>query len=383
MDFEGTIPEGYGAGKVGLHERGRAEVLEAGPGHVAFNVYDSKGPREFVLHRIDDRKWKLFNRTPTREKLNVPSDKPRYKELSPHKLRFDDASQVMSAKIDDAHNLFVLPESGRAVRVVSYREPKRAGHGTGLIDHSHKLQRLYRELTPAGLGSTVLRGGVYALDPKTGEATEAHVLGGLLNTDVWQSREKQKEHGKLRAVLYDVERYRGRDVSKAPYSQKLSILREVVKKLPAFELPPMAFDKKSKKALFASIATGNLPNTKEGVVLWHLDKPGGDPTKVKFSDEHDVYVRRIFPGEGKYLGHSAGGFEFSHKPHGPIVGKVGTGLSDALRKDLHEHPGRYLGAVATVEAQQRFSSGALRAPRFSRWHLDKNPQEKIDVFVTK
>lgn len=381
MDFEGEIPGGYGAGKVTLRERGKAEILRSLPGHISFNVYDSKGAREFVLHCINGKKWKLFNRTPTREGLKVPSGKPDYKQISPEKMRFDNDHQVMSAKIDDAHNLFVLPEAGRPVRVVSHRAPKRVAH-TNLIEHSHKLESLQGVRTPVGLGDTILRGGIYAINPKTGKATEAHILGGLLNTNVWKSREKQKKEGELRAVLYDVERYRGKDVSKAPYAQKLDVLREVVKKIPAFELPPMAFDEKSKRKLFEDIAKHRLPHTKEGVVLWNLEK-GESPTKVKLSDEHDVYVRKIFPGEGKYLGRAAGGFEYSHSPEGPIVGKVGTGLSDALRNDLHLHPGRYLGAVATLKAQQKFSSGALRAPRFSCWHLDKTDQFQLDKMVSK
>lgn len=377
MDFEGRLPEGYGAGDVSLHERGRAEVLRSSPGHVVFNVHDSKGTREFVLHRIDEKKWKLFNRTATRESLDVPSGKPRYKEIRPEKLDVSDDRYLMSAKIDDAHNLFVLEPAG-SVRVVSHRVPKRDGHGTGLLEHTGKVRGLAGVATPAGLGGTVLRGGLYAIHPRTEKATDAAVLGGLLNTDVWKSREKQEAHGELRPVLYDVERYRGKDVSKAPYHEKLSILRKVVEKIPAFSLPPMAYGAKEKSELLAKIKKGELPETSEGVVLWNLHEPE-PPIKAKFRQEHDVYLRGFFPGEGKYKEQGVGGFVYSHKPDGPIVGRVGTGLSDAQRKDMLKNPEKYLGLVATVGAQQRYTSGALRGPALLRWHLDKNDQERLDA----
>jgi hypothetical protein len=383
MDFEGTIPSGYGAGKVLLHERSPAEVLESRPGHISFNLYDAKGPREFTLHRINERIWKLYNRTPTREKLNIPSGKPTYRQKAPDHIDFANDREVMSAKIDDAHNLFVLPSSGKRVRVFSYRVPKRSGHDTDLIDHTHKVPGLRNSVVPAGLHDTVLRGGLYAVHPKTGKATDPQVLGGILNTDVWKSREKQKEHGSLLSVLYDVERYRGKDVSKAPYEQKLAILRQVVAKIPTFHLPPMAFDEKSKRRLLQDIGSGKLPHTKEGVVLWNL-KEGSPPAKVKFKDSHDVYVRRFFAGEGKYKGTGVGGFEFSHSPEGPVVGRVGTGISDALRTDMHKHPNRYLGAVAVVEAMEKYKgTGALRAPAFKYWHLDKNDPAQVQKLVAR
>lgn len=385
MDFEGDIPKGYGAGKVGLHAREKTEVLEASPEHVKFALYRSSGPQEFTLKRLGGRIWKLFNMTPTSKKLGVEFGKPKYKEISPSKVDVGDDRYLMSAKIDDAHNLFVLPGSGSRVRVVSYRpRAESRGVGTDLIEHTHKLNGFDGLRTPPGLGGTILRGGVYAIDPKTGHATEAHVLGGLLNSDVWKSREKQKEHGALRAVLYDVAKFHGRDVSKAPYSEKLKILREVVKKLPLFELPPMADTESRKIELLDKISKGKLPHTKEGVVLWRMSEFEA-PIKAKYKEQHDVFVRRFFKAEegSKYHGRGVGGFEFSHTSDGPIVGRVGTGLSDKLREDMHKNPKKYVGAVAVTESMTKYRTGALRAPAFKSWHLDKNEQPRLDKMVAR
>ena len=121
MDFEGTIPKGYGKGDVLLKERDKAEITDARPGHVNFNVYKNTGPEEYTLHRIADNKWKLFNRTPIRDRLEIPSSKPKYRETDIKKVekQIDSDEWIASAKIDDAHNLFVLPASGQQVRAVS------------------------------------------------------------------------------------------------------------------------------------------------------------------------------------------------------------------------------------------------------------------------
>jgi ATP-dependent DNA ligase len=89
---------------------------------------------------------------------------------------------------------------------------------------------------------------------------------------------------------------------------------------------------------------------------------GGKPIKVKPRQEHDVFIREVFPG-GKYPG-DAGGFRYSLDETGPIVGKVGSGLSDDTRKLLWE----MIGRRARIAAQEQFPSGAYRAPSLLAIH---------------
>lgn len=375
MDFAGEIPEGYGAGTVKLKDRDKVEVLRSAPGHITFHRYTGEGPEEYTLHRVGGKKWKLFNRTFTRKKMDIPTDKPTYREEHPAAAKVDDPAILMSAKIDDAHNLFLFPPKDR-VRVVSYRE----GVKRGLIEHTHKVPSLQPDVrTPPGLEDTVLRGGLYAMDPATGRATPAETVGGMLNSNVWKSRIKQGESGLLRAVLYDVSRFRGEDMTKAPYRDKLQVLEEVRKKLPGvFELPPMAVSHEEKKDFLDRIRRGDIPQTVEGAVLWNLDK-GVPPVKLKFTKEHDVYIRGFFAGKGKYAKDAVGGFLYSHTPTGPVVGRVGTGLSDTLRRDMFENPEKYDRIVAKVKAPKIFESGALGgSPVFLGFHLDKNDQDRLD-----
>jgi hypothetical protein len=140
----------------------------------------------------------------------------------------------------------------------------------------------------------------------------------------------------------------------------------------------MAETSRDKVDLLNRIRTGQEPITREGVVLWPLE--GGAPIKAKFRPEHDVYVRRIFPEMGQRKG-LAGGFEYSWTPRGKVVGRVGTGLNHDLKRDMLENPQKYIGRVARVRAESVYRDkqnpkkpGALRAPSFQDWHLDKGHQ---------
>lgn len=381
MDFEGEIGDGYGKGAVFKHARDKVEITSARPGHISFNVYKGSGPEEYTLHRIDDRKWQLLNRTIHRQKVELPDTRPPYREtkVDQAEKHIDDPNYMASAKIDDAHNLFVMQKAGDPIRVVSYRPAKRTQ--TGIIEHTHKVPALFGMKTPSGMGGTILRGGLFAMDPETGKATDAKDIAGMLNANVWTSREKQKKHGELVPVLYDVVSYKGRNMETASYGQKLQVLREVADALP-FTLPRMAFTAEDKKKLLSDIRHGRVPETKEGVVFWNLREGAQPPIKTKFVKDHDVYIKDFFSGEGKYRGNAVGGFLYSHDPDGPIVGRVGTGLSDELRRDMHEHPDKYRGLVARVTAADKFPSGALRAPAFQNWHLDKNEPQALAFVKT-
>jgi hypothetical protein len=378
MDYKGKIPEGtYGAGKVSIKERDKVEVTNADDGHISFNVYKSSGPQEYTLHRLGGDTWRLYNRTVHRAKHpELPDDKPKYTEKKPHQVDFKDENKVFSAKIDGAHNLLFFPETGKKVRLLSYRPTKREA---GVIEHTHKVPGLAGVLrTVKDLARTVLRVETFAINPKTKKAVPSEQLAGMLNSSVWKSRTKQEEKGVLQNALIDVVSYKGKQMEKAPFKEKLKVFEEVMKQHPGlFTMPPMAETEKEKKELLDKIRRGKLPLTEEGVVELDLHK-GTAPAKIKFKEDHDVYIKNFFPGSGKYQDRAVGGFTYSHTPNGPVVGKVGTGISDAQRKDMHLVPEKYKGMVAKIYATKKMKSGALFQPSFQGFHLDKNDQHKLD-----
>jgi ATP-dependent DNA ligase len=113
--------------------------------------------------------------------------------------------------------------------------------------------------------------------------------------------------------------------------------------------------------MWKRITSGKDPLTEEGIVAWPVK--GGRPLKVKQTPEYNTFVQSIFPAKGRLRG-MAGGFEYSRSPEGKPVGRVGTGFSDEVRRQMLEEQEDWIGRVARVRAQQAFPSGALRAPVF-------------------
>jgi ATP-dependent DNA ligase len=272
----------------------------------------------------------------------------------------------MAAKIDGGH-VTALLQTGKPVRIFSYRPAK---NETGLIEHTHRVSKALKTIVPKGLGETILRGELYARDRAGARPLPSQTIGGMMNANVWLSRERQKEHGALRFVPFDVVKWRGRSFEDATYAKKLEVLQEVKRQIPWMELPDMARTPLEKARMLKAIKTKQHPQTQEGVILWELDseKP---PVKAKITSDHDVIIKGFDPGKGALLGKGIGAIQYGDPKHPQDVkGRVGTGMSLAIRKDMMEKPELYNGKIMKLKAQGVFPSGALRAPRFLSLHLD-------------
>lgn len=383
-----TIPPGYGATRPGAQVEPQyvqdAEVISASNSRVHFLRHHGQETDEFVLKRVAEPRpgkpvWVLHNASKnrqTQEGQKLPSSKPAYKEIRPEQVDFSDAGEVMTPKLDGSHVLVDLKGPDKPMRVYSYRPTERK---TGVIEHTFKFPDFQNQTTSPSLKNTLIRAELWASD-KSGKAIPAEQLGGLLNSGVPKSRAKQKEQGvKLRLTGIDVVRHKGVDYRNKDYDQKLKAMREISRGTKdRVELPAVARTEEEKRHLLGAIKAGKVPETKEGVVLQRVDHPA-PPTKVKFKDQADVYVRKIFDKPKGRVKGLAGGFGYSTSPDGPIVGRVGTGFSHAVRRDMLRNPEKYVGRVAKVESQGPYRSGALRAPSFSEWHLDKTPPELMKV----
>jgi hypothetical protein len=388
MDFTGSITSEYGKGVVLPGRREKTEVYHSEPEdqagtRIRFNLYEGGFPEEFALRKDQSGRWFLHNKTQTREKRpDIPKEKPSYKEIHPDKIDVTDNSQAMMPKLDGAHGILDL-RAGRAPRVFSYREAKRAG--TGFIEHTHKMPALLTKKVPKDLDKTILRGEIMGIDSE-GRAIPPEVIGGLLNSKVWASRAQQERMGvRLKPFPFDVVKYKGKDVSELPFEEKLKILEKVEQELADVELPALATTAEEKLDLLNKVKSKKYPLTDEGVVLVEPGVAGGTPVKAVLRPTFDVHAREVFPAEVKKGPQDrAGGFTFSWTSDGPIVGRIGTGFSHALSKDMLSNPDKYVGRVAKVEARKVNMKGdqlgALQKPSFKGWHLDKGDIEKQSMF---
>jgi 8-oxo-dGTP pyrophosphatase MutT (NUDIX family) len=367
------------------------EVISSSNDRVHFLRHHGQQTDEFVLKRLSkpvtgstqSPMWALRNTTrnrSTKEGKRLPNHKPRYKDADPDQIDLNDDQQVMTPKIDGAHTLIDFPKRDRMMRVYSYRPTQRK---QGLIEHTFKFPGFHKRKVPKGLQGTILRAEAWASDP-SGRAVPASEVGGLLNASVPKSRAAQADGGlKMRLTGIDVVRHNGRDYSNKPYAEKLEVIRKVTKMMRgAVEAPTVARTPVQKKKLLAAVKAGKFPETKEGVVVHELNRDAPFQ-RAKIRPDHDVYVRRIDTKKSSPKG-QASGFSYSFEPDGKIMGRVGTGLSRALRHDMAANPEKYVGRVAKVRSAGRHqkrkdpSQGALTgSPAFKEWHIDKTPPELL------
>jgi GNAT superfamily N-acetyltransferase len=418
-DFEGTIPEGYGKGTVTKHDEGQVLITKVTPESVHFTTAHGRYPERFTLARPKgwDRNWLLMNTTPRDQ---VPYEKVHYKKIAPEHvepaLRAMQEGDTAEAKVDGASSLIRLAK-GHA-EALSYRTSKETGRP---IIHTERLFGGRPEIkVPRHLEGSVLKGEMYAAhrdQPGAGPApagpgepgmpavaggraggdaaapapggdrpapvrTTPQDVGTLLNSGVARSLRLQEERGlSLKNMLYDVQRYGGKDVDPAvtPRAERRKMLEEIAAHLPPdkFHVSEEVRGPEAATKLWDMIRTGQHPLTEEGLVI---HPRVGVPSKAKLTEEHDVHLTGTFPGLGKRQS-TVGGFTYGHEP-GKTVGKVGTGFSDATLAEIARDPSAYVGRVARLKAQQKLPSGALRAPVFLGLHEDTNATPKSASYTS-
>jgi len=402
--WEGVIPLGYGKGSVSLKDKSEIDILESGPDRVTFVIPRGKIPEEYTMIRVSGKNWLLVNHSTTPGKYPFKNEKPPYKSMEYGEVPIDNPDQVISAKIGGAHAVVIL-EKGKRPRLFSYRQSVR-----GLpLEYTHKMPIEFRVTRWEG-PSMMIRGEVWGVDKDTGKAIPETQLGGILNATVDKAREMMAMRNiELRLAPFMVSTLQGKPFS-GGYDQHLELLRQVEKNLPKTKIPPLAMTPEQKARMLKAIESGGIPETSEGVVLWDRKDPNARPVKAKIAPDFDVYVRKVFmekgqnfPKKDKPKGFEltkdpmakykrrfrmpdgsiryeyeearpamAGGFYYSLTPRGPIVGKVGTGLSFEMKKDMAQNPEKYEGLVARVRALAQYPSGALAKPSFKNWHFEKS-----------
>lgn len=365
--WSGRIESPYGKGDVELRRAGAVKILSSSPGKISFALLDSKNPQRLSLIRSPEYgkdRWLLVNRTPTESsRPEAAAGKPRFRERSPVDLgRYLGDRYVLSSKIDGADVTVSLGDKG--VEIFSH-QPSASGE---LTDHTF-VTGADDLKTPAGLRSTRLRAELFAV--KNGKTLPLRTLGGLLNSAPEKALAQMEREGiRLYVAPFQVLAHDGRNMEGYPYKDHLKVLDSIVKKMPEnWVRPDTAMSKASKERLISQIKSGKHPQTAEGVVAWAKDDVAATPIKFKFRDHSQVYVDEVFPmtSKGKALS-MAGGFTYRLKPGGPVVGRVGTGFTMELRKDLWDNREKLKGRKVVVESAGQFPGGAYRAPSFVAFH---------------
>jgi ATP-dependent DNA ligase len=364
-DWEGVIPAGkYGAGRVAKQEEGKVLITNTSPKHFSFSIADRKHPERYsMVNPYEGRAW-LLSKSKTPE--HAGAEKRRYKSVSKeeleHKLKNLQPNEEVQAKLDGALN-FLNIRDGK-LEMLSHRTSKMTGKP--VVQTERFFGRRPHVEIPKHLNNAVLLAEV--LGEKDGKNISAAELSGLLNSTVENSLKTQKEKGiKLKGVLFDID-----ERGDKTYQERKELLKEYLKHLPKnkFTIAQGTNIPGDAKKLYKQISKGEHPDTKEGVVV-HTPK---EVLKWKAMPESDVHIHSFFPAEkgSKYDGNAVGGFRYSNEAGGPVVGRVGSGIDDAMRKLMHEHPEWFLHRIAKIKSQEKHQSGAHRAPVFLGLHEDKS-----------
>jgi bifunctional non-homologous end joining protein LigD len=356
--FEGEIPKGQlGAGQVKIWARGKADIHKIEDGHVHFEIFSGPAKGRYVIVQTNGTQGLILSKKPEPAE---PWTKPQYTKKAPEVLDALEGQAGLTAerKVDGA-SVEMRIEDGR-VRVLSHRVSKRSGQ---LVEHTARLPHL-DDLRTEGLDGTAVR--AEAWHPRG-----VNFLSGTLNSNVEKARATQRTAGPVRLGVFDIVKYKGRDVRGLPYAERRAIYEKVAEQLGSKHVEPV----RSVKSGFANfyeqqVALKHTPT--DGVVV----KDGSQPydakplVKVKPSDLADCEVVKLTEGKGKHAGR-LGALTVKVPDNGKNI-QVGTGFSDWERQWIWDHRDEMPGEVARVDFHVRHGKRTETGPRFDSWHPDKS-----------
>lgn len=367
LTFSGTIPSGYGKGKVRLNRYGDVRILHASKNRIRFATLDTKNPQEYTMIRtpkMGKDRWLVLKTTPTtKSHPDVPTTKEKFREASLEDIgRFMTKKWLFASKIDGGG--VTVGVGKRGIEVFSQNKSKRSDE---LIDHSHILDL---GTPPKDLHGTRMRAEIFGKKGK--EVIPLRQLAGLMNSSPMKARREMKRRGiKLMLAPWKMLKFRGTDVEDIPYDDQIDLMKSVSRDLPGkFVLPSIAKTPAAKARLMQKIREGKHHLTSEGMVAWPTGGIDSRPFKIPFKKHTQVYIQKVY--RLKVMGKEvdlAGGFGYSLTPKGHIVGNVGTGFTAKQRKEYWKDRKILVGKKALIHSKGQFPSGAYRSPVFISLHL--------------
>lgn len=348
-DFEGTIGKGYGSGTVRRLEKSPVVIVENTPNKITFTRGSSRGDTMYTMRRTRNGNWIVMVKGP-----DVPLTVSAYKKEHFRSVPLEKVADLMDGKayatpkLDGAGALASI--GGRGIRVFGIR-PDKDGNTIEYTDHIGGLRGVD---IPKELEGLLLRGEVVAT--RDGKVLPPQETSGFLNSALIKAAARRvNENVRLKMAPLAVVGPSGDEYDPGKVS-------EIVRKLglPQFMEVPR-YGKAAALEALRRMKEGTHPLTSEGLVI---QRPGERPVKAKLTEDSDVVIRRIFPAATSDGSHRAGGFEYSLPGSDEIVGRVGTGFSHELLRDMLDNPGGYVGRTARIRHLGQYDSGAYRAPGF-------------------
>ena len=207
--------------------------------------------------------------------------------------------------------------------------------------------------------------------------TDSAKLSGTVH-----SKQLNRQNHLVRIFIFDILRCRDQDMMSKIYSERARMLDDLTRSLKSAytSVLNIARTTEEKRSLYNTIIDAGG----EGIILKRLDAfyiPGARPShnwyKAKRSATFDCVIMGFTKGAGKY-NNRIGAIKFGQIVDGRLL-ELGqaSGMSDAVRNDMSNHPNKYIGKVITIKGMERLRSGAIRHPQYAGINKDKHPKECV------
>jgi bifunctional non-homologous end joining protein LigD len=268
----------------------------------------------------------------------------------------DDSSYIAEIKYDGSR---YLCDHGRFISRLGKDK-------TANVPHLHEVLKEY---------NVILDGEVYYIGGTSNKTTE------IMGSKPERAIELQKEQGNIRYVVFDILELNGVSLVDQCWESRRRYLENFY--YYDSELMGSCVDLSQvyehKRILLTQVESQGL----EGIMLKNIHShyaPGKRPEhhwyKLKKHMTYDVVITGTTEGKGKYKG-LIGAVTFGlYDSCGNLVpcGQC-AGMTDAVRKDITNHPENYIGKVLEIGAMERTEDGFFRHPV---WKLLRDDKEAKD-----
>lgn len=197
-------------------------------------------------------------------------------------------------------------------------------------------------------------------------------VSGILNSLAPNARAMQMQRGPVRYYVWDISRYRGRDVSHLPYSERRALYERLVAEVRQTNKFWDVAEKMDRRhdltieEFYDRVISSPLP-WGEGIVIKPADNSIQNWDKIKMTGFGYFELVNVLPGNGKYA-HTAGNLVVRNRQNGAI-GEVGSfSVPDDFRDWVWEHRSDLVGEDVKVRSQEITARGVPRAGVFYGFH---------------
>jgi bifunctional non-homologous end joining protein LigD len=402
LDFSGQIPKGqYGAGRMGIWDRGTYECLKWEPRKVEVALHGQRVDARYALFAIESgeqaKDWMIHRMDPPAD----PTREPMPARIVPMLAR---SGQLPA---DDAGWAYEIKWDG--VRAIAYSQPGELRlQSRNLNDISNSYPELARVGRALGSHSAVLDGEIVAFDEH--ERPSFATLAQRMHVASRTHAKRLAAGTPVTYVIFDLLWLDGRSTMGLRYEKRRELLAALELNGERWQTPVHVVGDGA--ALLAASAEQGL----EGVVAKRLDsiyEPGVRSAawvKIKRVNRQELVVGGWMPGKGKRkdtigalllgvyeppAGRSSAGS--SGRPL-RYVGRVGSGVSErelarlaGLLAPLQRQSSPFSAGerppreavfcqprlVVEVEFAHWTERGSLRAPVYKGLREDKRPQDVV------